>query len=151
MHGHHQRNAVLISGTGSQGKWLGTGRPQRSGRETSHRMLSRRHTLRILGLGAAAGLLAACTQSPSTPAPTQPAAAAKPTSAPAAAPTTAPAAAPTTAAAPKPTTAPAAAPAQTSSGVKFRIDETSDVASLNPLLFNATPTRRRALLMFSGL
>jgi len=115
-------------------------------------MLSRRQTLRILGLGAAAGLLAACTQQTGPAAPTQPAA--KPTTPPAAPatqapapPTQPPAAAATQAPAPQPT----AAPAQATSGVKFRIDETSDVASLNPLLFNATPTRRRALLMFSGL
>jgi peptide/nickel transport system substrate-binding protein len=121
-------------------------------------MLSRRHTLRLLTLASGACLLAACTPGPAAPTPPP---APKPTIAPA--PTQPAAAAPTQPAAPpavpqvqaKPTipAAPAtSAPAQTSgSSAKFRIDETSDLASLNPLLFNATPTRRRALLMFSGL
>src|SRR6185503_15734671 len=63
----------------------------------------------------------------------------------------APAPAATTAPAPAATTAPQTAPAQTGASAKFRIDETSDLASLNPLLFNSTPTRRRAIQMFSGL
>jgi peptide/nickel transport system substrate-binding protein len=118
------------------------------------RVLNRRHCLRVLGVGGIATLLAACTSAPATPtlapAPTQPPAA-KPTTPPAAAPTTAPQAAPTApaAAAPAPATAPAQAGA--ASSIKFRIDATSDLASLNPLLFNSTPTRRRAVQMFSGL
>jgi peptide/nickel transport system substrate-binding protein len=109
----------------------------------------------VLGLASAATLLAACSPSaqaptpttPPAPAPTQPpAAAAKPTTAAAAAPTTAPAAAPTS-----PAAAPAAAPAQTGASPAFRVDELSDTASLNPLIFNSTPTRRRAVLLFSSL
>jgi peptide/nickel transport system substrate-binding protein len=69
----------------------------------------------------------------------------KPTSPPA--PTSAAAAAPTTAAAAVPTTA----PAQSGSAPGFRVDELSDAASLNPLIFNSTPTRRRAVLLFSSL
>src|SRR5579864_557950 len=127
-------------------------------RETSPGTVTRRTCLRLLGLASAATLVAACSPSAAptaTQAPTAPPApaattapAAKPTSAPAA-PTTAPAAAPTTAAAaaPKPTTA----PAQTGTSPSFRVDELSDVSSLNPLLFNATPTRRRAVMMFSSL
>jgi peptide/nickel transport system substrate-binding protein len=104
------------------------------------RVLNRRACLRLLGLAGGAGLLAACAPAPQAPAPTAPAAA-KPTIPPAAAtaPTTPPAAAPTS------------PPAQTSATAKFRVDESSDLASLNPLLFNSTPTRRRAVLMFSGL
>jgi peptide/nickel transport system substrate-binding protein len=119
--------------------------------------MTRRMCLRLLGLAGGATLVAACSPaspaaSPTTapaPAQTQPPAAAKPTTAPAAVPTTAPAAAPTTppAAAAKPTTA----PAQTGISPTFRVDELSDTASLNPLLFNSTPTRRRAVQMFSSL
>ncbi|HLZ31382.1 MAG TPA: ABC transporter substrate-binding protein [Chloroflexota bacterium] len=136
--------------------------------QASAQQMTRRSCLRMLGLAGAATLLAACAPAapaaaPTTPpAPTAAAAAAKPTSAPAAAPTSAPAAAPTSAPAAAatnapaaaPTTAPAAAttaPAQTGTSPTFRVDELSDVASLNPLLFNATPTRRRAVQMFSGL
>src|SRR5207245_6085714 len=70
--------------------------------------LSRRQLLRFVGLGAAAGVLAACA-APSQPAPTAPPAAA-PTSAaaPTAAGGAAPAAKPTAAAAAAPTAAPAA-------------------------------------------
>jgi peptide/nickel transport system substrate-binding protein len=78
-------------------------------------MLSRRATLRLLGLGAGVTLLAACAPAAATPTPV-----------------------PTQTVAPTPQ-------------ITFRVDESSDVASLNPLLFNATPTRRRAVLMFSGL
>jgi peptide/nickel transport system substrate-binding protein len=124
--------------------------------------MTRRTCMRMLGaasVASAATLLAACSPAapaatPTTPpaaTPTPASAAAKPTTAPpAAAPTSAPAPAPTippAAAAPPPT----AAPAQTGTSPTFRIDELSDVASLNPLLFNATPTRRRAVQMFSGL
>jgi peptide/nickel transport system substrate-binding protein len=126
---------------------------------SSAQQLTRRTCLRMLGLASAATLLAACTPAapatapttPPAPAPTAASAAAKPTTPPAAP------AAPTSAPAPTPTTPPAAAaapttaPAQTGTSPTFRIDELSDVASLNPLLFNATPTRRRAVQMFSGL
>jgi len=123
--------------------------------------MTRRTCLRLLGVASAATLLAACSPASPAPAPTTaPAAAptqappaAKPTAPPAAAatsaPTTAPAAAPTTP--PAAAAAPTSAPAQTGTAPKFRVDELSDVASLNPLLFNATPTRRRAVQMFSGL
>jgi peptide/nickel transport system substrate-binding protein len=43
------------------------------------------------------------------------------------------------------------APAQTGASPAFRVDELSDTASLNPLIFNSTPTRRRAVLLFSSL
>ncbi|MBV9323456.1 MAG: ABC transporter substrate-binding protein [Chloroflexi bacterium] len=119
-------------------------------RPSSARLVTRRTCLRVLGLGSAATLLAACSPAaapaPTTapPAPTQPAAAAaKPTTAPApaAAPTTPPAAAAAT----------TTAPAQTGTSPAFRVDELSDTASLNPLIFNSTPTRRRAVLVFSSL
>lgn len=58
----------------------------------------RRDWLKVVGLGGAAALLAACSSATSAP----------PTAAPATIPTSPPAAAPTTAAAPQPTTAPAA-------------------------------------------
>jgi len=116
-------------------------------------MMTRRTCLSVLGsasLAGAATLLAACSP-PSAPAPvatnppaappTQPPAAAKPTPAPAPAPTSPPAAA----------AAPTTAPAQTGTSPAFRIDEVSDVASLNPLIFNSTPTRRRAVQIFSSL
>src|SRR6185437_14662896 len=69
-------------------------------RRSPHSVATRRTFVKLLGLAAGAGLLAAC--SPSAPAqPTAPPAAAKPTTAPAApAATTAPAAAATTAPAP---------------------------------------------------
>jgi peptide/nickel transport system substrate-binding protein len=76
-----------------------------------HRTLSsRRGFLKIVGLGAAMPLLAACQATPGTPAPTRPPAApaTQPTTAPVGAPTTA-APAPTTVAA-APTTPPAASP-----------------------------------------
>jgi peptide/nickel transport system substrate-binding protein len=126
---------------------------------SSERTFTRRSCLRLLIAGSGASLVAACTSAAPAPAPSSPTSAPTP---PAAAPTSAAAAAaakPTSppAAAPAPTAAPAqaatptqAAPAQ-SSAVKFRVDESSDLASLNPLLFNSTPTRRRAVQMFSGL
>src|SRR5712691_5077056 len=130
---------------------------------SSAQQMTRRTCLRMLGLGSVATLLAACSPAAPAPAPTTPPVPASartegtgPTPASAVAkPTTAPAAA-TSAPAPAPTTPPAAAapttpPAQTGTSPTFRIDELSDVASLNPLLFNATPTRRRAVQMFSGL
>jgi len=125
---------------------------------SSTRLVTRRTCLRVLGLASAATLLAAC--SPSTPA-------AAPTSVPAAASTSAPP--PTAASQAKPTSAPAAttapaastaqpavaqpttAPAQTGTVPTFRVDELSDAASLNPLIFNSTPTRRRAVQLFSSL
>jgi peptide/nickel transport system substrate-binding protein len=114
---------------------------------STQRVLNRRELLRLLGLAGGAGVLAACGPAPQAAAPTL---AAAPTAAPA--PTVAGAAKPTTApAAAAPTAAPTSAPAQTGAAAKFRIDESSDLASLNPLLFNSTPTRRRAVLMFSGL
>jgi peptide/nickel transport system substrate-binding protein len=111
--------------------------------------MTRRMCLRLLAVAGGATLAAACSPAapaaspttPPAPAPTQPPAAAKPTTAPAAAPTTAPAAAA------KPTTA----PAQTGTSPTFRVDELSDTASLNPLIFNSTPTRRRAVQIFSSL
>jgi peptide/nickel transport system substrate-binding protein len=116
--------------------------------------VTRRTCLRLLGVAGAATLLAACSPAATAPTPTsaptpaattQPAAAAKPTTAPA--PTSAPTTAPTTA----PGAAPTTAPAQTGGAPAFRVDELSDVASLNPLIFNSTPTRRRAVLLFSSL
>jgi peptide/nickel transport system substrate-binding protein len=96
------------------------------------RPMTRRMCLRVLMLAGGASLVAAC--APAAPGPS-------PTTAPAMAPTTPPAAPP------KPTTA----PAQTGTSPTFRVDELSDTASLNPLLFNSTPTRRRAVQMFSSL
>src|SRR4051812_34890796 len=88
--------------------------------------LTRRNSLRLVIVGGGATLIAACSAPAASPAATQ-------------------------AAAPQPAVAAATqAPAQTSP-VKFRVDESSDLASLNPLLFNSTPTRRRAVQMFSGL
>ncbi|HEX8967560.1 MAG TPA: ABC transporter substrate-binding protein [Chloroflexota bacterium] len=109
-------------------------------------MLTRRNCLRVLGFGSGATLLAACTSAAPAPlaTPTRPPAA-SPTSPPRPAATTAPATATTGA-----TAAATAAPVVAAS-TRFRVDESSDLASLNPLLFNSTPTRRRAVLMFSGL
>jgi peptide/nickel transport system substrate-binding protein len=120
--------------------------------------VTRRTCLRLLGLASAASLLAACAPAAPAPAPTAPpaaaptqppSAAAKPTTAPAAAPTAAPAAAPTSP--PAAAAAPTTAPAQTGAAPAFRVDELSDAASLNPLIFNSTPTRRRAVQLFSSL
>src|SRR5712691_5510311 len=95
------------------------------------RLVTRRMSLRLLAVAGGATLMAAC--APASPAPSA-------TTAPAAAPTQPPAAA-------KPTVA----PAQTGTSPTFRVDEQSDVASLNPLIFNSTPTRRRAVQLFSSL
>ncbi|HYY88723.1 MAG TPA: hypothetical protein VFA49_08000, partial [Chloroflexota bacterium] len=64
--------------------------------------MTRRRFLGLAGVAAGVGLLTACQPTAPTAAPTQPAAAAKPTSAPPAAATSAPAGAPTTAPAAKP-------------------------------------------------
>src|SRR6266851_6107680 len=107
------------------------GRPIRVAERRYHArsMLTRRDALRVLGIGSGAALLAACSPGAAPPTPV---------------PTTPPLAKPTAGAAPTQAAA-------STSQVAFRVDEASDVASLNPLLFNATPTRRRAVLMFSGL
>src|SRR5207247_10535141 len=70
------------------------------------RRVSRRDVLRLIGLGAVSGVIAACTTAVATPAPTAP-----PTPAPAtAAPTAPPTPAPTAAATPAPTIAPSESP-----------------------------------------
>ena len=100
-------------------------------------VLSRRDLLRALGFGGAAALAAAC--SPAMPA--QPSAA-----------TIAPAQPSGATNAPAQPSIATTAPAQgTPSSATFRVDEGSDLGSLNPLLLNSTPTRRREVLMFSSL
>lgn len=96
---------------------------------------ARRRFLLLFGLGGGCALIAACQSAPQS----APTAASKPTAAPAA---VSPAASPS----------PLAAPAQaTSSTARIRIDEQSDVTTLNPLLANAAPTRRRAVQIFAAL
>jgi peptide/nickel transport system substrate-binding protein len=96
-------------------------------------LLSRRAALRVLGLGAAAGLLAACGPNP----PAAPA----PTSAPAPAPTAASAGAPTsvpsgaTVSVSKPTAPPAASGSQPKRGGTLRVGQIGDAARLDGQLF----------------
>src|SRR5437016_4734723 len=88
--------------------------------------ISRRQLLTMLGVGGAAALLAACQgASPAAAAPAQPASGTAP--------------------------AQAAAAQGTPSTARMRIDESSDVSTLNPLAVNSPPTRRRAVLLFSAL
>ncbi len=128
--------------------------------------ISRRQLLTMLGVGSTAALLAACSGgapvSPtSAPKPTEapkpttaasPAAAASPATgaSPSASPGASPAASPAAAAPAQPATLAAAAQGSPSTA-RMRIDESSDVSTLNPLAVNSPPTRRRAVLMFSAL
>jgi peptide/nickel transport system substrate-binding protein len=109
--------------------------------------VSRRQFLTMLGVAGSATLLAACQSAPSPSATTAPAApaAAKPTEAPK------PAASPAAAAPAQPAPAQAAAAQGTPSSARMRIDESSDVSTLNPLAVNSPPTRRRAVQIFAAL
>jgi ABC-type transport system substrate-binding protein len=118
--------------------------------------IPRRRFLSLLGLGGSAALLAACQSS--TPGAPTPAAAKPSTAAPlaAASPGAQAAASPAVGASPSalaaPSPSPQAAPAQgAASNAHIRIDEQSDVTTLNPLLANAAPTRRRAVQIFAAL
>jgi peptide/nickel transport system substrate-binding protein len=118
--------------------------------------IPRRRFLSLLGLGGSATLLGACqssTPGAPTPAAAKPSTAAAPAAAsPAAQAAPSPAASASLSALAAPSPSPQAAPAQAAaSNAHIRIDEQSDVTTLNPLLANAAPTRRRAVQIFAAL
>jgi peptide/nickel transport system substrate-binding protein len=104
--------------------------------------MTRRRFLGLAGVAAGVGLLTACQPTAPTAAPTQPAAAAKPTSAPPAAATSAPAGAPTTAPAAKP----AASAANT---LTFLLS--GDTNRLDPPAMDAQEGFIATTAMFEGL